>query len=147
MFDGIADTTIVALIGLLGGFLLGLAARMGRFCTLGAIEDLLYLHSAVRMRMWLIVNCTAMVGSFSLIGLGGLHGGGRDCCFWLHHRSGHIGVLGVVIRSAVDVSVDHRRGGVWAAAVDFGVCVCGLGGLPPAGIFLNRRMSYARRLQ
>ena len=39
MFDNIADTTLVALIGLLGGVVLGLAARLGRFCTLGAIED------------------------------------------------------------------------------------------------------------
>ena len=40
MFESIADTTLVALIGLAGGIVLGLAARPGRFCTLGAIEDL-----------------------------------------------------------------------------------------------------------
>ena len=30
----------------------GLAARMGRFCTLGAIEDYLYANSQTRLRMW-----------------------------------------------------------------------------------------------
>ncbi len=70
MWDGIADTTLAALIGLFGGLMLGVAARMGRFCTLGAIEDMLYQHSSVRMRMWLVGIGTAIVGTFSLIGLG-----------------------------------------------------------------------------
>ncbi len=66
----ISDTTLVALIGLFGGVLLGLAARVGRFCTLGAIEDLLYQSSDLRMRMWGIAIATAIIGSFALIGLG-----------------------------------------------------------------------------
>jgi len=70
MFDSITDTGLVALIGLLGGVILGLAARLGRFCTLGAIEDLLYQGSSVRMRMWAIAIGTAMLGAFGLIGLG-----------------------------------------------------------------------------
>ncbi len=70
MFDGIADTTLVALIGLAGGMVLGLAARLGRFCTLGAIEDLLYQRSALRMRMWGLAIGTAVLGSFAVIGLG-----------------------------------------------------------------------------
>ena len=70
MFDNIADTTLVALIGLLGGVVLGLAARLGRFCTLGAIEDLLYQDSSVRMRMWVLAIAVAILGSFTLTGLG-----------------------------------------------------------------------------
>ncbi len=70
MFDSIADTTLVALVGLLGGLILGLAARLGRFCTLGAIEDMLYQNNSVRMRMWVLAIGTAVIGSFSLIGLG-----------------------------------------------------------------------------
>ncbi|HGG06450.1 MAG TPA: YeeE/YedE family protein [Aliiroseovarius sp.] len=70
MFDWITDETLAALIGLIGGVLLGLAARIGRFCTLGAIEDLLYANSSLRMRMWGIAIGTAMVGSFALIPLG-----------------------------------------------------------------------------
>ena len=70
MFDSIADTTLVALFGLFGGVILGLAARLGRFCTLGAIEDMLYQGSSVRMRMWVLAIGTAIIGSFCLIGLG-----------------------------------------------------------------------------
>ena len=33
-------------------WLLGLAARIGRFCTLGAIEDYLHGDSHTRLRMW-----------------------------------------------------------------------------------------------
>ncbi|OIQ31942.1 MAG: YeeE/YedE family protein [Roseobacter sp. MedPE-SWchi] len=70
MFDLFSDHQLVTAIGLLGGILLGLAARLGRFCTLGAIEDLLYGGSSHRMRMWGLAIATAVIGSFSLIGLG-----------------------------------------------------------------------------
>jgi uncharacterized membrane protein YedE/YeeE len=70
MFDSIADTTLAALVGLFGGVLLGIAARMGRFCTLGAIEDMLYQHSTIRIRMWLVGIGTAIIGSFGLMALG-----------------------------------------------------------------------------
>ncbi|WP_411975311.1 YeeE/YedE family protein [Sulfitobacter faviae] len=59
-----------ALLGGLGGVLLGLAARLGRFCTLGAIEDLLYGGSGDRMRMWGLAIGVAMLGSFTLASLG-----------------------------------------------------------------------------
>ena len=70
MFDLFSDHQLVTAIGLLGGILLGLAARLGRFCTLGAIEDLLYGGSSHRIRMWGLAIATAVIGSFSLIGLG-----------------------------------------------------------------------------
>ncbi len=70
MFDLFSDHQLATAIGLLGGILLGLAARLGRFCTLGAIEDLLYGGSSHRMRMWGLAIATAVIGSFSLIGLG-----------------------------------------------------------------------------
>lgn len=70
MFDSIADTTLVALIGLAGGIVLGLAARLGRFCTLGAIEDMLYQGSSTRMRMWLLAIGIAIIASFALMALG-----------------------------------------------------------------------------
>jgi uncharacterized membrane protein YedE/YeeE len=69
MFDLFSDHQLVAAIGLFGGILLGLAARLGRFCTLGAIEDLLYGGSSHRMRMWGLAIASAIIGSFSLIGL------------------------------------------------------------------------------
>ena len=70
MWQSLSDTTLVALIGGAGGIGLGLAARLGRFCTMGAIEDLLYQGSDTRMRMWLLAIATAIIGSFALIGLG-----------------------------------------------------------------------------
>lgn len=70
MLSWLTEGQAVALIGLGGGILLGLAARLGRFCTLGAIEDLLYGGSDTRLRMWALAIGTAIIGSFSLIGLG-----------------------------------------------------------------------------
>lgn len=58
------DTTLTALIGLAGGVVLGLAARMGRFCALGAIEDALYAGSLLRLRMWALAASVAIAGSF-----------------------------------------------------------------------------------
>ena len=70
MPDWLAESHVVALVGLFGGILLGLAARLGRFCTLGAIEDMLYGGSAVRMRMWILAIGTAVLGSFGLMAAG-----------------------------------------------------------------------------
>ncbi|WP_425483572.1 YeeE/YedE family protein [Halovulum dunhuangense] len=70
--DLITDGQLTALIGLAGGVVLGLAARLGRFCTLGAIEDWLYGSDDRRMRMWLVAIGVAMIGSFALMGLGRL---------------------------------------------------------------------------
>ena len=70
MFQGLSDATLMALVGLFGGGLLGLAARLGRFCTLGAIEDVLYQHSSVRLRMWVLAIGVAVVGVHLLAGFG-----------------------------------------------------------------------------
>ncbi|MHA6324968.1 YeeE/YedE family protein [Roseivivax sp. CAU 1753] len=60
----------VALIGLVTGTLLGLAARLGRFCTLGAIEDTLYGGSTLRLRMWGVAIGFSVLGTFGLAELG-----------------------------------------------------------------------------
>jgi uncharacterized membrane protein YedE/YeeE len=65
MLDILPDATLSALLGAIGGLMLGLAARLGRFCTLGAIEDQLYQGSSVRMRMWVLAIATAGVLVFS----------------------------------------------------------------------------------
>ncbi|CUH77833.1 YeeE/YedE family protein [Tropicibacter naphthalenivorans] len=75
MLDMLSEHHLVALIGLGSGLLLGLAARLGRFCTLGAIEDALYGGSTVRLRMWGIAIGIAVVGSFSFMQAGLLAGG------------------------------------------------------------------------
>ena len=52
--------------GFVGGLLLGLAARRGRFCTLGAIEDALYANDLGRVRMWALALAVAILGVFAL---------------------------------------------------------------------------------
>lgn len=73
MLNGVSDAVLLALIGLGGGVLLGLAARLGRFCTLGAIEDFLYQGSDLRLRMWALAIGIAGLGSFSLVSFGALN--------------------------------------------------------------------------
>jgi uncharacterized membrane protein YedE/YeeE len=75
MLESVPEHILVAAVGLFGGVLLGLAARLGRFCTLGAIEDLLYGGSDMRIRMWGIAIGTAILGAFTLMALGWIDGG------------------------------------------------------------------------
>lgn len=70
MLDFFSESTLVALIGLFGGILLGLAARIGRFCTLGAIEDLFYGENTLRLRMWGIAIGVSVIGTFGLSAAG-----------------------------------------------------------------------------
>ena len=70
MFSGISDATLLAVIGLGGGLILGLAARLGRFCTLGSIEDYLYQGSALRLRMWGLAIGIAGLGAHALMMFG-----------------------------------------------------------------------------
>ncbi|SMX42895.1 YeeE/YedE family protein [Actibacterium lipolyticum] len=57
---------IAALIGLTTGVVMGLAARLGDFCTLGAIESAIYGEDQRRIRMWGIVLATAIFSTFFL---------------------------------------------------------------------------------
>lgn len=70
MLEFISEPVLVAAVGLLGGILLGLAARIGRFCTLGAIEDVFYGENTLRLRMWGIAIGVAVTGSFALSAAG-----------------------------------------------------------------------------
>ncbi|MEO1138052.1 MAG: YeeE/YedE family protein [Pseudomonadota bacterium] len=72
MLDAMSDTALLALIGAVGGVVLGLAARLGRFCTLGAIEDYLYQNSDIRLRMWGVAIGVAGCASFLLAAVGAL---------------------------------------------------------------------------
>ena len=74
MLEALGEANSVALIGLIGGIALGLAARIGRFCTLGAIEDLLYSSDDRRMRMWGIAIGVAIIGAHVAMSIGALHG-------------------------------------------------------------------------
>ena len=70
MIDSLGEPATLAFIGLLGGVMLGLAARMGRFCTLGAIEDAIYGNDSTRLRMWGVAIGVAICGSFGLSAAG-----------------------------------------------------------------------------
>ncbi|AXI47226.1 YeeE/YedE family protein [Sulfitobacter sp. SK012] len=70
MLDFVSEPVAVALFGLFGGILLGLAARLGRFCTLGAIEDLYYGENPLRLRMWGIAIGVSVIGTFALSSFG-----------------------------------------------------------------------------
>ncbi|MEM9269997.1 MAG: YeeE/YedE family protein [Pseudomonadota bacterium] len=70
MLELLGEANVAAFFGLLGGVTLGLAARLGRFCTLGAIEDVLYGGDDRRLRMWAIAVGVAVIGTHIAIGLG-----------------------------------------------------------------------------
>ena len=58
---------LTPLIGCLGGIVLGLAARIGRFCSLSAIEDASFGAGTTRLATWGLAIAIAIVGS-SLLG-------------------------------------------------------------------------------
>lgn len=74
MLETLSEAQAAALIGLVGGLALGLAARIGRFCTLGAIEDVLYSSDDRRLRMWAIAVGVAIIGAHLALGYGHLDG-------------------------------------------------------------------------
>ncbi len=73
MLELLGEANTAALIGLAGGVMLGLAARIGRFCTLGAIEDFLYGADDRRLRMWAIAIGVAIIGAHVSIATGALN--------------------------------------------------------------------------
>ena len=70
MIDALDPGTWAALLGLVAGTVLGLAARLGRFCTLGAIEDALFGHDFARARLWAIAIATAVAAVHGAAALG-----------------------------------------------------------------------------
>lgn len=68
--DFLSIGLLATLVGLFGGVLLGLAARLGNFCTLGAIESALYGENQTRLRMWGVALGVAIIGTFALAELG-----------------------------------------------------------------------------
>ncbi|OWY12270.1 YeeE/YedE family protein [Thioclava sp. F34-6] len=61
---------MAALVGALGGVILGLAARLGDFCTLGALESAAYGDDQRRLRLWGVVLGVAISGAFLAEALG-----------------------------------------------------------------------------
>ncbi len=54
---------VLALLGLLGGVILGFAARAAQFCTLGALEEAYYGSERSRLRTWLLAMGTAVAAT------------------------------------------------------------------------------------
>jgi uncharacterized membrane protein YedE/YeeE len=61
--DGETLGLLAALVGLGTGIVLGLAARLGDFCTLGAIEQAIYGEDSRRLRLWGVVLGVAILGT------------------------------------------------------------------------------------
>ncbi|MGO4908276.1 YeeE/YedE family protein [Pseudorhodobacter sp. W20_MBD10_FR17] len=59
-----------ALAGLIAGIVLGLSARLGEFCTLGALETALYGDDQRRLRLWGVVLGVAIFGTYLCGSLG-----------------------------------------------------------------------------
>ena len=83
MLDVLGEQGTMVAIGLFGGVLLGLAARLGRFCSMGAIEDAFYGGSTLRLRMWLLAIGLSVAGAHALA-LAGLFDPGQS--FYLRVR-------------------------------------------------------------
>ncbi|GGK44440.1 YeeE/YedE family protein [Salinarimonas ramus] len=66
MIDLLAANLLRALLGFLAGAALGFAARRGRFCTLGAIEDAVYARDTRRLRAWALAIGVATAGVIAL---------------------------------------------------------------------------------
>ena len=64
LLSTLGEAWTITLIGLTGGLVLGLAARLGRFCTLGMIEDVHYGHDRTRLWMWGVALGVAMSANF-----------------------------------------------------------------------------------
>jgi uncharacterized membrane protein YedE/YeeE len=63
MLDTVPIGVLAALVGLAGGLVLGLAARLGDFCTLGALETAAYGRDQTRLRLWGVVLATAILAT------------------------------------------------------------------------------------
>ena len=61
--DSMSAGALAALVGGGGGLVLGLAARLGDFCTLGALESAAYGRDQRRLRLWGIVLGVAILGT------------------------------------------------------------------------------------
>ncbi|MBZ0149028.1 MAG: YeeE/YedE family protein [Pseudorhodoplanes sp.] len=66
MFEDLPAFLVRLSLGLVLGVALGFAARRGRFCTLGAIEDAVYANDTRRLRSWILAIGVAIVGVHAL---------------------------------------------------------------------------------
>lgn len=72
MIGPLGEPAALALVGLGGGTVIGLAARLGRFCSLGALEDAFHGGSRKRLAMWGVAMGVALLGTYALVATGRL---------------------------------------------------------------------------
>lgn len=72
MLEVLGEPLAIVLIGLTGGLVLGLAARLAGFCTLGMIEDVHYGENTGRVYLWLAALGVAIFLNHGLHHLGHL---------------------------------------------------------------------------
>lgn len=70
MLEVLGEPLAIVLIGLTGGLVLGLAARLAGFCTLGMIEDVHYGENTGRVYLWLAALGIAIFLNHALHHLG-----------------------------------------------------------------------------
>lgn len=70
MLELIGESAAIVLVGAIGGVALGLAARLGRLCTLGMIEDVHYGQDYGRLWMWVTALGTALILNFGAEAIG-----------------------------------------------------------------------------
>lgn len=67
MIGPFSEPTALAFVGLAGGTVIGLSARLGRFCSLGALEDAFHGGSRKRLAMWGVAMGVALLGTYALV--------------------------------------------------------------------------------
>ena len=63
MLEIVPIGVLAALVGLSSGIILGLSARLGDFCTLGAIESAAYGRDQTRLGLWGVVLAVAILAT------------------------------------------------------------------------------------
>ena len=70
--ETMSPAVLAAIVGLIGGLALGLAARLGNFCTLGALEMAIFGQDQRRLRLWGVVLGVAIAGTWIGASVGGI---------------------------------------------------------------------------
>jgi len=151
MLDPQQQATLVTAGGFAVGAAFGALAQYSRFCTLGAIADIVAMGDWTRMRMWTLAIAVAILGSAALAG-GGLLSPtqtiyGSPRLLWLSHLAGGLAFgVGMVLASGCGAKSLVRLGGGSLKALVACLCIALAGaatlhGLP--GIWRSRLLDSA----
>ncbi len=109
-------TQLVLLCGFALGLAFGAVAQATRFCTMGAIADLVNFGDATRLRLWVWAVLVALLGTQAAIGLGGVDLSasiytGRRLPWLSHALGGLLFGFGMVLASGCPSRALVRTGG------------------------------------